>query len=169
MSERLSFGERLRHSWNAFVNPIQNYQYDYGRSTYINPNRVRMTMGNEKSIQGDDFCAFTFMFPLKGEAFGIKTRSYISSKTLYKLPRSMRDKYEEFIQEGSLCVLEGVTLEMDQVYDDLDNHINENNYNVICLGYDPYNAKDFVNRWEIDNSDYNIFKVIQGAKTESVP
>ena len=119
--------------------------------------------------QGDDFCAFTFMFPLKGESFGIKTRSYISSKTLYKLPRSMRDKYEEFILEGSLCVLEGVTLEMDQVYEDLDNHINENNYDVRCLGYDPYNAKDFINRWEIDNSDYNIFKVIQGARTESVP
>ena len=81
----------------------------------------------------------------------------------------MRDKYEEFIAEGSLCVLEGVTLEMDQVYEDLDNHINENNYNVICLGYDPYNAKDFINRWEIDNGDYNIFKVIQGSKTESVP
>ena len=153
--------------------PMEGYTYfftyeetlPHKRRSYWNMN---CALGADLS-QGDDFCAFTFLFPLKGEAFGVKTRSYISSKTLYKLPRSMRDKYEEFIQEGSLCVLEGVTLEMDQVYDDLDNHINENNYNVICLGYDPYNAKDFVNRWEIDNSDYNIVKVIQGAKTESVP
>ena len=119
--------------------------------------------------QGDDFCAFTFLFPLKDGAFGIKTRSYISSKTLLKLPQAMRQKYEDFIAEDSLCVLDGTVLEMDDVYDDLDRHIQSCRYDVLCLGYDPYNAKDFVNRWEIDNSSYNIFKVIQGAKTESVP
>ena len=119
--------------------------------------------------QGDDFCAFTFLFPLKDGAFGVKTRSYISSKTLLKLPQAMRQKYEDFIAEDSLCVLDGTVLEMDDVYDDLDRHIQSCRYDVLCLGYDPYNAKDFVNRWEIDNSSYNIFKVIQGAKTESVP
>ncbi len=153
--------------------PMEGYTYfftyeetlPHKRRSYWN---MPCALGADLS-QGDDFCAFTFIFPLKNEAFGIKTRSYISSKTLYKLPRSMRDKYEEFIAEGSLCVLEGVTLEMDQVYDDLQNHIDENNYDVLCIGYDPYNAKDFINRWEIDHSDYNIFKVIQGARTESVP
>lgn len=119
--------------------------------------------------QGDDFCAFTFLFPLRDGKFGIKTRSYISSKTLYKLPKAMREKYEDFIAEDSLCVLDGTVLEMDEVYDDLDRHIQANQYDVLCLGYDPYNAKDFVNRWETDNGSYNIVKVIQGAKTESVP
>lgn len=119
--------------------------------------------------QGDDFCAFTFLFPLKGGAYGVKTRSYISSKTLMKLPQAMRQKYEQFIDEDSLCVLDGTVLDMDEVYDDLDKHINANQYDVRCFGYDPYNAKEFVNRWEIDNSDYNTVKVIQGAKTESVP
>lgn len=119
--------------------------------------------------QGDDFCAFTFMFPLRDGAFGIKTRSYISEKTLLKLPRAMRDKYETFLDEGSLCVLEGSILDLMEVYDDLDRFINSNGYDVRCLGYDPYNAKEFVNRWEVENGEYNIVKVIQGAKTESVP
>ena len=119
--------------------------------------------------QGDDFCAFTFLFPLRDGAYGVKTRSYISSKTLMKLPMAMRQKYEDFLAEDSLCVLEGTVLDLDEVYDDLDNHINGNGYDVRCFGYDPYNAKEFVNRWSVDNGDYNIVKVIQGARTESVP
>ena len=119
--------------------------------------------------QGDDFYAFTFLFPLKDGSYGIKTRSYISSKTLMKLPQAMRQKYEEFIDEDSLCVLDGTVLDMDEVYEDLDRHIDNNQYDVRCFGYDPYNAKEFVNRWTIDNSEYNVVKVVQGAKTESVP
>ena len=119
--------------------------------------------------QGDDFCAFTFLFPLRDGAYGVKTRSYISSKTLMKLPMAMRQKYEDFLAEDSLCVLEGTVLDLDELYDDLDNHINGNGYDVRCFGYDPYNAKEFVNRWSVDNGDYNIVKVIQGARTESVP
>ncbi len=119
--------------------------------------------------QGDDFCAFTFIFPLRDGAYGIKTRSYISAKTYTKLPRAMREKYEEFLAEDSLCILDGTVLDLEEVYDDLDNHINANGYDVRCFGYDPYNAKEFVNRWITDNGDYNICKVIQGARTESVP
>jgi len=153
--------------------PMEGYTYFF---TYeeTQPHKMRSfwnmqcAMGCDLS-QGDDFCAFTFMFPLKDGAYGIKTRSYISSKTLMKLPMAMRNKYEDFIAEGSLCVLEGTVLDMMEVYDDLDNHINSNGYDVLCIGYDPYNAKEFINRWEIDNGDYNIVKVIQGAKTESVP
>lgn len=118
--------------------------------------------------QGDDFCAFTFLFPLR-DGFGIKTRSYISSLTLHKLPGAMRQKYEEFIQEGSLHVLEGTILDMMEVYDDLDAFINERGYDVRSFGYDPYNAKEFMTRWEAENGPYGIEKVIQGAKTESVP
>ena len=119
--------------------------------------------------QGDDFCAFTFLFPLKGEAFGIKTRNYITEHTLMKLPSAMRAKYDEFIKEGSLIVMPGTVLDMMQVYDDLDNYIIERDYDVRCLGYDPYNAKDFIDRWERENGPYGIEKVPQGAKTESVP
>lgn len=119
--------------------------------------------------QGDDFCAFTFMFPLKNGCFGIKTRSYISSSTLMKLPGAMRLKYEEFIKEGSLIVLEGTVLDMMEVYDDLDLHISDANYDVRCLGYDPYNARTFVERWEREYGPQFIEKVIQGARTESVP
>ena len=119
--------------------------------------------------QGDDFCAFTFMFPLKDGCFGIKTRDYISSLTLMKLPAAMRLKYEEFINEGSLIVLEGNILELEQVYDDLDRHIADKEYDVRCFGYDPYNAKAFVDRWQQENGVFGIEKVIQGAKTESVP
>ena len=119
--------------------------------------------------QGDDFCSFAFLFPLTNGAFGIKTRNYISSKTMMKLPSAMRCKYEEFVKEGSLIVLEGTVLDMMEVYDDLDNHIIESNYDVRCFGYDPYNAKAFVERWETENGPFGIEKVIQGAKTESVP
>ena len=119
--------------------------------------------------QGDDFCSFTFLFPLKGGAFGIKTRNYISEHTLMKLQPAMRIKYDEFINEGSLIVMNGTILDMMDVYDDLDNHIMEKQYDVRCFGYDPYNAKDFVERWERENGPFGIEKVIQGAKTESVP
>ena len=119
--------------------------------------------------QGDDFCAFTFMFPLPKGYFGIKTRNYISSNTLKKLPAAMRVKYEQFMKEGSLIVLEGTVLDMMEVYEDLDNHIMEREYDVRCFGFDPYNAKEFVARWEAENGPFGIEKVIQGAKTESVP
>ena len=119
--------------------------------------------------RGDDFCAFTFMFPLSNGCFGIKTRNYISSLTLNKLPSAMRVKYNQFISEGSLVVLEGTVLDMMQVYDDLDNHITQFEYDVRCFGFDPYNAKEFVERWERENGPFGIEKVIQGAKTESVP
>ena len=119
--------------------------------------------------QGDDFCAFTFLFPLSNGAFGVKTRNYISSRTLSKLQPNMRLKYNEFMDEGSLIVLEGTVLDMIQVYEDLDAHISERGYDVRCLGYDPYNAKDFVERWSAENGPFGIEKVIQGAKTESVP
>lgn len=119
--------------------------------------------------QGDDFCAFTFLFPLSGGEFGVKTLNYISSATLMKLPGALRLKYEEFITEGSLIIMEGAILDMNDVYDDLDRHIQECDYDVRCFGYDPYNAKDFVNRWSTENGPFGIEKVIQGAKTESVP
>jgi phage terminase large subunit-like protein len=118
--------------------------------------------------QGDDFCAFTFLFPLR-DGFGVKTRSYISSLTLHKLPGAMRQKYEEFIDEGSLHVLEGTILDMMEVYDDLDAFIQARDYDVRSFGYDPYNAKEFVTRWEAENGPYGIEKVIQGSRTESVP
>ena len=119
--------------------------------------------------QGDDFCAFTFMFPLPDGSFGIKTRNYISTYTLMKLPSAMRIKYDEFMAEGSLVVLEGTVLDMMEVYEDVDDHIVKCDYDVRCFGYDPYNAKDFVARWELENGPFGIVKVIQGAKTESVP
>lgn len=119
--------------------------------------------------QGDDFCAFTFMFPLPNEAFGIKTRNYITELTLNKLPSAMRIKYDEFIKEGSLIVMPGTVLDMMQVYEDLDNHISHCDYDVRCFGFDPYNAREFVERWERENGPFGIEKVIQGAKTESVP
>ena len=119
--------------------------------------------------QGDDFCAFTFLFPLKDGRFGVKTRSYISSLTHMKLPLAMRQKYQEFIDEGSLCVLECTILDMMEVYDDLEAHIESNEYDVRSFGFDPYNAKEFVARWEQENGPYGIEKVIQGARTESVP
>lgn len=119
--------------------------------------------------QGDDFCAFTFLFPLNRDRFGVKTRSYITRLTLDKLPGATRQKYQEFMDEGSLHIMEGATLDMMEVYDDLENFIEREEYDVRALGFDPYNAKEFVNRWEMENGPFGIEKVIQGAKTESVP
>ena len=127
------------------------------------------SMGADLS-QGDDFCSFTFLFPLSGDRFGVKTRSYITERTLYRLPAAMRQKYEEFIEEGSLVVMPGTILDIEnQVYDDLETHIIEMKYDVRCVGYDPYNAREFIQRWERENGPYGIEKVIQGVRTESVP
>ncbi len=125
-------------------------------------------MGADLS-QGDDFCAFTFMFPLPGGKYGIKTRSYISELTYHNLPLAMRLKYDEFLAEKSLVVMEGAVLDLNDVYDDLDAYIESHEYDVRCFGYDPYNAKEFVNRWELENGPFGIVKVIQGSRTESVP
>ena len=125
-------------------------------------------MGADLS-QGDDFCSFVFLFPLSNGSFGIKTRNYITSLTLAKLPLAMRVKYDDFINEGSLMVLEGTILDMMQVYDDVDQYIIDSNYTVQCFGYDPYNAKEFVERWINENGPFGVEKVIQGAKTETVP
>jgi len=130
--------------------------------------RMPCALGADLS-QGDDFCAFTFLFPLPNGSFGVKTRNYISSLTLSKLPPAMRIKYEEFMNEGSLVVLDCTVLDMMRVYEDLDNYIIECDYDVRCFGFDPYNAKEFVARWEAENGPFGIEKVIQGAKTESVP
>ena len=153
--------------------PMEGYTYFF---TYeeTQPHRRRdfwelpCALGADLS-QGDDFCAFTFLFPLPNGSFGIKTRCYISSLTLMKLPGAMRAKYEQFINEGSLMVLECTVLDMMDVYDDLDKFIQDSKYDVRCLGFDPYNAKEFVTRWETENGPYGIEKVIQGVKTESVP
>ena len=153
--------------------PMEGYTYFFTYEETL-PHRRKdywqmpCALGGDLS-QGDDFCAFTFMFPLRDEAFGIKTRNYITELTLKKLPLAMRNKYEEFIKEGSLIVMPGTVLDMMQVYEDLDNHIAEREYDVRCFGYDPYNAKDFVERWERENGPFGIEKVIQGRKTESVP
>ena len=153
--------------------PMEGYTY-YFTYEETKPHRKRdywqlpCALGADLS-QGDDFCAFTFMFPLSNGNFGIKTRNYISSSTLTKLPSAMRDKYTRFMNEGSLVVLEGTVLDMMEVYEDLDHHIIENEYDVRCFGFDPYNAKEFVTRWEQENGPFGIEKVIQGAKTESVP
>lgn len=125
-------------------------------------------MGADLSM-GDDFCAFTFLFPLSNGYFGVKTRDYITSYTLSQLPASRRQQYEEFMREGTLFVFDGTVLDMMQVYDDLDNFIMENEYDVRAFGYDPYNAQEFVKRWGDENSTFGVVKVIQGAKTESVP
>ena len=125
-------------------------------------------MGADLSM-GDDFCAFTFLFPLANGYFGVKTRDYITSYTLSQLPASRRQQYEEFMREGTLFVFDGTVLDMMQVYDDLDNFIMENEYDVRAFGYDPYNAQEFVKRWGNENSTFGVVKVIQGAKTESVP
>ena len=153
--------------------PMEGYTYFFTYDETL-PHRKQhywqmpCAMGADLS-QGDDFCAFTFLFPLSNGCFGIKTRNYISEMTLMKLPAAMRFKYEEFISEGSLVVLGGTVLDMMEVYDDLDQHILDKEYDVRCFGFDPYNAKEFVNRWETENGPFGIEKVIQGAKTESVP
>ena len=126
------------------------------------------SMGVDLSL-GDDFCAFTFLFPIPGRGFGVKARSYITSYTYQKLPRAIRKEYEKFLREGSLVIMESTVLDLGLVYEDLYQFINDKRYNVMCVGYDPYNAPVFINRWEIDNGPYGIEKVPQGVKTESVP
>lgn len=153
--------------------PMEGYTYFFTYDETL-PHRRRdfwgmpCAMGADLS-QGDDFCAFTFLFPLRDGSFGIKTRNYITDKTLHKLPGAMRLKYDEFMREGSLIVLEGTVLDMEEVYDDLDAHIVDREYDIRCFGFDPYNARAFVERWERENGPFGIEKVIQGAKTESVP
>lgn len=153
--------------------PMEGYTYFFRyEETKVHRKRSFWSMpcalGADLS-QGDDFCAFTFLFPLSNGDYGVKTRSYITSRTLLQLPGSMRVKYEEFLREGSLIVLEGSVLDMMEVYEDLDNHIRMTGYDVRAFGYDPYNAKEFVERWEGENGPFGVEKVIQGAKTESVP
>ena len=153
--------------------PMEGYTYFF---TYdeIQPHRKRefwgmpCAMGADLS-QGDDFCSFTFLFPLADGSFGVKTKNYISSVTYAKLPSAMKTKYNDFMNEGSLVVLEGTVLDMMEVYDDLDNYIIESDYDIRCFGFDPYNAKEFVARWETENGPFGIEKVPQGARTESVP
>jgi phage terminase large subunit-like protein len=153
--------------------PMEGYTY-YFTYEETRPHRPRTywsmpcSLGADLS-QGDDFCAFTFMFPLSNGKFGIKTRSYITSLTMMKLPSAMKNKYREFLDEGSLIVLDGTVLDMMEVYEDLDNHIVESDYDVRCFGFDPYNAKEFVERWEAENGPFGVVKVQQGVKTETVP
>lgn len=153
--------------------PMEGYTYYFTYDETL-PHRQRNYWGMPCALgadlsQGDDFTSFTFLFPLARGEFGIKTRNYISELTLMKLPSAMRQKYDEFIDEGSLIVMPGTVLDMMQVYEDLDNHIAESDYDVRCIGFDPYNAKEFIARWESENGPFGIEKVIQGAKTESVP
>ena len=153
--------------------PMEGYTYYFTYEETL-PHRRRefwkmpCSLGADLS-QGDDFCAFTFLFPLSGGAFGIKTRNYITELTLMKLPAAMRAKYDQFMKEGSLVVMPGTVLDMMEVYDDLDQYITESEYDIRCFGFDPYNAREFVERWERENGPFGIEKVIQGAKTESVP
>lgn len=153
--------------------PMEGYTYYFAYEETL-PHRRRdywrmpCALGADLS-QGDDFCAFTFLFPLKNGCFGVKTRNYITSRTLSKLPLAMRNKYDQFMAEGSLVVLEGTVLDMMQVYDDLDTHIIQSEYDVRAFGFDPYGAKEFVARWEIENGPFGVEKVPQGSKTESIP
>ena len=154
--------------------PMEGYTYFFAYEETLPQKRRRDYWGMPCALgadlsQGDDFCSFTFLFPLRDGKFGIKTRNYISSLTLKKLPAAMRIKYDQFMKEGSLIVLEGTVLDMMEVYEDLDRHIIDSDYDVRCFGFDPYNAKEFVARWETENGPFGIEKVIQGAKTESVP
>ena len=154
--------------------PMEGYTYFFTYEETLPQKRRRDYWGMPCALgadlsQGDDFCSFTFLFPLRDGKFGIKTRNYISSLTLKKLPAAMRIKYDQFMKEGSLIVLEGTVLDMMEVYEDLDRHIIDSDYDVRCFGFDPYNAKEFVARWETENGPFGIEKVIQGAKTESVP
>lgn len=173
--------ERAEHSPSArndilakrFGLPMEGYTYYFTyEETIPHPRRqfwgLPCSMGADLS-QGDDFCAFTFLFPLLRGGFGVKTRSYISSRTLQYLPASMRNKYQTFIDEGSLVIMDGTVLDMLDVYSDLDRHISDCQYDVRTFGYDPYNAREFVERWVTENGEYGVEKVIQGSKTESVP
>lgn len=153
--------------------PMEGYTYFFTYEETLTHKRrdywgLPCSLGADLS-QGDDFCSFGFLFPLRGGEFGIKTRNYISSLTLKKLPAAMRTKYDQFMKEGSLVILEGTVLDMMEVYEDLDRHIIDCDYDVRCFGFDPYNAKEFVSRWETENGPFGIEKVIQGSKTESVP
>lgn len=153
--------------------PMEGYTYYFTYDETI-CHRKRDFWGMQCSLgadlsQGDDFCAFTFLFPFQNGTFGVKCRSYITSLTLNKLSLAMRQKYEEFMREGSLVVMEGTVLDLMDVYEDLDNYITDSEYDVVCFGFDPYNAKSFVERWESENGPFGIEKVIQGVKTESVP
>ena len=153
--------------------PMEGYTYFFTyEETKVHRKRsfweLPCSLGADLS-QGNDFCAFTFLFPLSNGTFGVKTRNYITSLTLTKLSPSMRIKYDQFINEGSLIVLEGTILDLTDVYEDLNNHIEKRGYTVNCFGYDPYNAKEFIERWSIENSPFGLVKVIQGAKTETVP
>ena len=152
---------------------MEGYTYYFTYEETI-PHRPRdywqmpCSMGVDLS-QGDDFCSFTFLFPLSNGGFGVKTRNYISESTLMKLPSAMREKYNEFLNEGTLIVMDGTILDLDAVYDDLDAHIIERDYDVRSVGYDPYGAREFVKRWVSENGQFGVEKVIQGAKTESIP
>ena len=153
--------------------PTEGYTYYFTYEETL-PHRKHSFCGMPCSLgadlsQGDDFCAFTFLFPLSDGSFGVKTRSYITELSLTKLPASMRFKYDEFIKEGSLIIMNGTVLDIDEVYEDIDKHIVDNEYDVCCFGYDPYNAKEFVDRWSSENGPFCIEKVIQGVKTETVP
>jgi phage terminase large subunit-like protein len=155
--------------------PMEGFTYYFTyEDTVAHPHRPKAFNGLPCALgadlsQGDDFCAFTFLFPLQSGAYGVKTRSYISSLTLNKLPGAMRAKYEEFMAEGSLHVLDCTVLDMMEVYEDLDQHIIDNDYDVRAFGFDPYNAAEFTARWKTENSEFGMVKVIQGARTESVP
>ena len=158
---------------NRFGIPMEGYTYYFTYEETLTHRRrdywqMPCALGADLS-RGDDFCAFTFLFPLSNGCFGVKTRNYISSLTLNKLPAAMRMKYDEFMNEGSLIVLDGTVLDMMEVYEDLDKYIIDCDYDVRCFGYDPYYAREFVERWEKENGPFGIEKVIQGAKTESVP
>ncbi len=153
--------------------PMEGFTYFFTYAETLRHQRKEFwgmpcTLGIDLS-RGDDFCAFTFLFPLQTEEFGVKTRCYISSRTMLKLPTALRLKYEEFMNEGSLVVMEGAILDMMDVYDDLDTHIDRTRYDVEAVGYDPYNARDFIAKWITENGEYGVEKVIQGARTESVP
>lgn len=153
--------------------PMEGYTYFFTYEETLTHRKqdfwqMPCAMGGDLS-QGDDFCAFAFLFPLSGNRFGLKTRNYITERTLLRLSPAMRVKYDEFIKEGSLIIMPGTVLDVMQVYDDLDNYIINSNYDVRCFGYDPYNAKEFVERWSQENGPFGIEKVIQGAKTETVP
>lgn len=153
--------------------PMEGYTYFFTYEETL-PHRRRDFWGLPCALgadlsQGDDFCAFTFLFPLSNGEWGVKARSYITERTLFKLPLAMRQKYDEFINEGSLHVMDGTVLDLEEVYEDLDKFITSKEYDVRCLGFDPYNAKSFVERWSQENGPFGIEKVIQGVKTESVP
>ena len=153
--------------------PMEGYTYYFTyEETKVHRPRdfwsMPCSLGADLSL-GDDFCAFTFLFPLQDGCYGVKTRAYITSLTMSKLQAALRQKYEEFMAEGSLVVMEGTVLDMIEVYEDLDRHITEKEYDVRCFGYDPYNAREFVERWITENGSFGVEKVIQGAKTESVP